>query len=569
MKLEPEPGWQIPARMAAFDLSVIALLWCASLAVTHPLGNFPLNDDWSYGLAVKHLLAHGDFRPTGWTQMTLVTHVLVGTLFSIPAGFSFSALKLSTLTMALLGIFATYLLMRELRQPRWLAILTSLTLAFSPIYYALAHTFMTDVPYTALAVMAAVCFVRNLRTGSQAALVLGALLAVAATLSRQLALSIPLAFAVAYILKNGRAKRSLLRAAIAPLLCLGALLVFQHWLAATGRLPAMYVAKNKSFFDAFIQPGTLLVCAKNGYVALLYLGWFLLPVLTLALGSGWESQRKKILVLLISSTGALLIGTLVYLALARAETRLLMPNCANIVIESGIGPLTLPDAYLLNLNKISALPDGFWLIVTVLSLFGAGLLIAAIGLSALDLVPKIRSARLAGPSAGRVFLLLGAALYLFPLLVSDFFDRHLVPALPLLAAGLAGSSLPVSRAAASASRVAAVAFLMAAALFSICGTRDYLAWNRVRWEALRDLREGQQVKAEEIDGGFEFNGWHFYDPQYQAEPGKSWWWVQDDSYKIGFGNMPGYTVVEERRYFHWLPPQAGKIVVLKKNLREP
>jgi hypothetical protein len=78
--------------------------------------------------------------------------------------------------------------------------------------------------------------------------------------------------------------------------------------------------------------------------------------------------------------------------------------------------------------------------------------------------------------------------------------------------------------------------------------------------------ESKHVKAEDIDGGFEFNGWYMYDSQYKSDPKKSWWWVQGDTYRIGFGSMPGYTVIKEYSYLHWMPPHAGKIVVLKENL---
>src|ERR1017187_9031334 len=193
----------IPARIVVIDMLIIAALWCLSLLIVNPIGDFPLNDDWSYGLAVKHLVENGDYRPLGWTAMPLITNVLWASLFCIPAGFSFTALRLSTLTLSFLGLVGCYLLIRDLRQPRWLAVLTTLTLGFNPIYYALSNTFMTDVPYTAITIFAAIFFARSLRTGSDFALAVGTTLAVAATLSRQLGISVPLGFAVSLILKCG------------------------------------------------------------------------------------------------------------------------------------------------------------------------------------------------------------------------------------------------------------------------------------------------------------------------------------------------------------------------------
>jgi hypothetical protein len=93
----------------ALDLLIIVALWCVAAFFVNPLGNFPLNDDWSYGTAVKRLLEGDGFRPTGWTAMTLVSQVIWGALFCIPWGFSFTALRFSTLTLALLGICCLYL----------------------------------------------------------------------------------------------------------------------------------------------------------------------------------------------------------------------------------------------------------------------------------------------------------------------------------------------------------------------------------------------------------------------------------------------------------------------------
>src|SRR5712692_2220691 len=116
-----------PGRVALVDMLIIASLWCATLIIVNPIGNFPLNDDWSYGLTVKHFLESGDFRPTGWTGMPLLTNVLWGSLFCIARGFSFTAQRLSTLTLSLVGILGVYILMRDVGQRRWLAVTTALT----------------------------------------------------------------------------------------------------------------------------------------------------------------------------------------------------------------------------------------------------------------------------------------------------------------------------------------------------------------------------------------------------------------------------------------------------------
>jgi hypothetical protein len=550
---------------------IIAALWCLSLLIVNPFGNFPLNDDWSFGLAVKHLLEKGEFRPLGWTSIPLLTNVLWGSLFCLPAGFSFTALRLSTLTLSLLGLLGCYLLIRDLRQPRWLAVVTTLTLGFNPIYYALSNTFMTDVPSTAIMIFAAIFFARSLRTGSHWGLLTGTALAVAATLSRQLAISVPLAFAVSLILTRGFTNRNILRAAIPPAVCLGVLLVFQQWLAASGRLPARYGDEKGYFLYELGHPQTLVsFVVNNTLVGLLYLGLFLLAIVIFAAADILSTHRKQAIAVFAFAIGAILLGGAVRHLSGRG---CMMPMSENILIKEGIGPLTLSDTWSLGLDPVPALPKGFWLAITALSLLGAAVLVATLGVQAIHLVPRPGfGGQASDKEAVGIFLLLGAMIYLVPLLPIFCFDRYFVAIIPLASAGIPALSRHVQpRLLANARilRLAALAFLAASSVFAIGGTRDYLAWNRVRWQALHDLMQKDHVSVEDIDGGLEFNGLYLYDPHYHEIPGKSPYWVHGDTYRIGFQNIPGYHVIREYRYLHWLPPYIGKVVVLQQNSPPP
>ncbi len=115
-------------------------------------------------------------------------------------------------------------------------------------------------------------------------------------------------------------------------------------------------------------------------------------------------------------------------------------------------------------------------------------------------------------------------------------------------------------------RCASAALILAGlAMFAVLGTRDYFAWNRLRWTALRQLMAEEKVTPADIDGGFEFNGLYLYDPAYKEDPAKSWYWVDRDSYVLSFAKLPGFTVRKRYLYSHWLPPYIGSIFVLKKD----
>jgi len=101
-------------------------------------------------------------------------------------------------------------------------------------------------------------------------------------------------------------------------------------------------------------------------------------------------------------------------------------------------------------------------------------------------------------------------------------------------------------------------------LFALAGTHDYMAWNRVRWQALTDLMEKDHISHQHIDGGFEFNGWYAYDAKYEQNSSKSWWWVEDDSYVISFGQIAGYEEIKRYPFHRWMPIGQGNIFVLKR-----
>ena len=510
-----------PARVpegAIRDMLLLASVWVVSLVVVNPLGDFPLNDDWSFGLTVKNLLQNGDFRPTGWTSMPLITQALWGALFCLPSGFSFNALRFSTLTLSLGSLLVVYFLVRQLHPSRLLAVFAALTVAFNPIYYALSNTFMTDVPFTALLLAAALFFSRHLQGGSDFTLLCGVACALAATLCRQLGLAVPIAYAVCLLWHRGLEGRWVIRALVPLAVCVGALLTFQHWLKVTGRLPALYSLQNGEFLSALCTPKRLVPgLAKHIGTALLYLGWFSLPVMVLVLPAVAAARTGRRVFIIAGCVFALCSITVLVL------TRGPMPTAGNIVLAQGIGPLSLRDVHILNLAHVPALWRGFWLAITVASLLGGALLVGAVAAKVATLRRSFLRARIQPDRIAGVFFLLCAAIYLSPILVIGGWDRYYIPALPFLLVGVAGvaaaSWQPRTR-----TRVALAGLLLASlSFYAVLGTRDYLAWNRARWTALNDLLADGKVTAADVDGGFEFNGLYLYDAAYKEKPGKSWY----------------------------------------------
>ncbi|MFH1689919.1 MAG: glycosyltransferase family 39 protein [Candidatus Eisenbacteria bacterium] len=544
---------------------LLALTWLVIVSLTGPLGDFPLNDDWSYGLAVRSLVETGSLQFTGWVSMPLVAQVAWGYLFCLPSGFSFTALRLSTLTLGLVGVLFSYALLREARAAASIAFLGALVVAVNPLYVLLSHTFMTDVPFFSFAVASIFFLARGLRSRSRRDHAVGLALAVVATLVRQVGIVIPVAFAGAYLVRaKGDALRwrSILRAALPTLTVFGILVLYRIWLTAHVGLPALYDARSKALAFALVArslPKLVASAAWGVYIASVYLGLFLLPfsvVVILQRGRDCSGHRARFLILAL---GLAVAG--VALAVFRGE---FMPLAGNILYNLGLGPPTLRDVYILKLNHLPSVPGVVWVTLTVLAIMSVAALMSHVVLR------RNAASRCRGSlhDAQRhwfsVFALVAGVVYLVPVAVAGFFDRYLIFLVPLVLAAVSRTThVRGTRPGALCVSVGVTVALVFGA-FSVAGTHDYLSWNRARWEAIDHLTENVGIDPSEMDGGFEFNGYYLYDEDYEPRPDASWWWVYGDTYVLAFGAMDGYDVAGSYSFRRWLPVGEGRVLILRK-----
>jgi len=543
-------------RGEATALSLLGLAWAALWLLTVPLGEFPLNDDWVYALAVRSIVETRRYALPSPATANVFAQAYWGALFCLPFGFSFTALRVSTCVLGMAGVLTLYLLLRELGGERRLAAIGALTLAVNPLYLCLSTSFMTDVPFTALVTASLWLYVRGVKRGSAASIGGAFAVAFAAILVRQFALMLPLAFGVAHLLRKGPGLRSLAIAAL-PLLLGAALHVgYERWVVSTGRTPLVFSPVSSLRPASFVLFG--LASLQMTVRALPYIGLFVTPFAAcFVLARRAPIAGLRALTVWLGSMG---LGVVLLLLLRGA----VLPVIGNILLPSGLGPLTLRDTYLLGRN----LPDPSWLrllwpaatawgaLVTGFVLVVAGTMLVRVAGAALrswDLRP-------AWPQALLLTIIGAYAAGLFVIGYQAFwFDRYLIlfipPVLGLLVLAVGGSA---PRAVAPAAAV-----LGLYALFSVLGTHDYLAWNRARWRALADL-QASGVSPRQIDGGYEFNGWLLYDPRYEKTTGKSWWWVQGDEYMIASGPMPGYAQVASYPFDRWLIPGRSEVLALRR-----
>ena len=547
--------------------AVLVGLWVLMVLLVRPAGEFPLMDDWSYSRAVRFLVEEGRLTFTEWESLApAVSHVLLGALFCVPFGFSFLALRIFTLTVGLVGVFATYALLKQTKSGDVLAFFGAAALAVNPVYFALSNTFMTDVPFYALGVLSLLFFVRGIDRGKTGDIIVGSVLALAATLTRQTGLTLCMAFAVGYVARYGLTRKRFLAALLPLVFTLGGYVAYETNVGGAVGLRALSLYGGGGLPESLFRPdwwGVASFLFRTG-VAVSYLGLFLLPLLVVLLwgrlASMGSRRRRRTVLLLVGAFGLLSVVWLV-----KDE---LMPFRRATLSVFGAGPVTLRDVAILKLSNLVPLPRAFWVAVTMVTAAGAVLLVQNICAAMRRLFSR-RERRSAHPVPGWVVAMALAlcVVYYVPFGLIGFLDRYLILLIPLLMMGL--SSL--NRADVGLGRSAwciAVSILVVFALFSVGATHDYFAWNRARWRALGYLTEEEHIPPSRIDGGLEFNAWHLYDPKYRVRSGKSFYWVHGDDYVVSFGPIPGYDVWKVYGYRKWLPPGRGRITLLRKTSPE-
>lgn len=543
---------------------VIAAIWVVVVILVDPRGNFTLNDDWGMARAVRSLVMEHNLHYVEIITMTMIAQVLWGAMFCKLFGFSLTILRVSTLVLGLAGVIATYGLLRLANVSRRTALIGCLALMFNPMFLQLSYTFMSDVPFVAFSWIAVYFYAVSLKKDSLTHVLVGTFFAVAATLTRQLGALLPIAFVLGYIAKQGFQWRRIPGLILPLVATFGSMKGFEWWLGYTGRLPLKYNMQLGTI-SKFFTGGPAIWMAGIADIALhtyLYVGLFLLPVLVAAMPCRSDGIPRRWKTVNAIAVLASIVAVSTYL-IQNGKLMPIMGTSADLLQPFwGIGPFTLRDVFVGHDPNIPKAPISLWVIVTIASVLGGALLTWRI-LEAIEAVLLKRSDPSAGDDRAVTVLALSSALaYLGPmvlLITYHYLDRYFISVLPFLAVIAAVSSASRTQVARSYV-VTALCILLLFGYYSIAGTHDYLAWNRVRWRAAGDLvRAG--IPISHIDGGFEFNGWY----NYREGISQNWWHMISDDYSVSFGPMRMRTVVQTYSYPRWLPPGQGRICTVRKN----
>lgn len=534
----------------ARSLFISLAVYLAAIVLAAPWHNVPLIDDWGYAWSVEELYQHGRLSVLEWSAHYPVTQVVWGTLFSWLFGFSFATLRLSTIALAAIGLAAFWWLLRELDVDSTRATLGTITLALYPVFFVLSASFMTDVPFLSLTIVALACFVAGARRDRLSLMWLGGLVSVAAFFIRQIGVVTPLA-AIPFALVAWRDPRRLIARTAPPLAAWLAMvilgLVVQQTIGTTKEVAfrlerlnylAMVLPANYVRFNLFI----LTVVSTASFP-------FLIGLIGEARSRAWWRT------FLWSAAGCAAVYLLFFRAL---PPPLAVGETWNLRELGGARSLIHGD--------FPPYPSG----VVAVALRGVGLLAAALLVAAFAKGSNALRSR-GTASAGLALLFLGHfALINLLWLYGDRHELTLVP--PALALAIVATSGLRLRAA------PICAVLLIWGTVAVLGTRDSWQFNTAVMNARDVLRTKYSAPIWEIDAGYSVNGWFLYAHPENLGPGmtqnKDVPFVTSDKFTpFAVAKYPmdmyGYETLEVMEWNDFAWPGPNRVYLVKKRDEQP
>jgi Dolichyl-phosphate-mannose-protein mannosyltransferase len=279
------PVADVRADRPGISLALVLALFLIAVAIVNPFREMPYDDDWAFSETVKHFLDTGQYRLNAWLAPNMPFQTVWGALFCLPLGYSFSALRISTIVMALIGLVAFRALAVEHGLSRGAANLLTLCLASSPLVFKLSLTYLSDVPFLAMTIVAILLYTRALRRERWLDWLAASAAASATIFIRQFGMAILGGLALIWLFDRRRFARFGGYLAGAALPTLSTLWQLQQGWNQSNWAQTLLLRRQKTFFwrgDFLKQlPWRVPVLVE-------YIGWFLLPVALVGALAMWR-----------------------------------------------------------------------------------------------------------------------------------------------------------------------------------------------------------------------------------------------------------------------------------------
>ena len=546
-------------KYASYEV-YLTLIWLLCILLVNPIGDFPLNDDWSYGLNTRALTLENKIEFHDWGAMTLIAHTMWGALFCKIFGFSFTVLRFSTLLLGWITLLTTFYLFQESKIKEKHAFGLTLLLLFNPFFFSLSFTYMTDVPFLCFVILSAYFFLKTINDKGNYNIIFAIVFSIIATLIRQPGILIPLAFLPVLLIKNKLSLSGIFQSVSPIIATYGSLYFFTVWRKANFGLSESF-GSTEDFFQNFLSSRFSYFLSTKASDIFSHWGFCLLPLLILLLVTllkkvNWKTHLSAFILTIITSYPF--------------WDKWNYDFSGNLFYNFGMGPKTMgkyPNGFIpanegyfsieaWNNLKLIAFSSGvcllFWIWVR--------------GIQTLRFLFKKQSAEI---NWAVVFAFANVIGYFIFIIANNFiFGRYFFIVLPFLMLII----YPNQEQLTFNKWIKIPAFLSFGilVLFSIGSTKDYLEWNRARWKAIDYSLNEKKIPLENFNGGFEFNGWNNHGnirpPHWET---LYWWTSNHDSYMVAFSNICGYELEKEFPYHRKIPFKEDKILLLKKKLVGP
>jgi hypothetical protein len=520
-------------------LFVVCLFFIAELLI-NPIGEFPLNDDWAYAKAINDYLNTGLINFSFWQAIPDLPQFLIGLVGCKLFCFSFTLLRFISIVCVVIMIYVFNGILKRQEIKSGNRMLLMLLFVFNPLTISLGNTFLPDIMKLFFSLISVSFIFKYVKNQNFWCLFWFSVFSLLATLNRQSAVVVPLAFALVYFWMNEKNKKNMILFFSPFIFNVIALIVYQIIAKHLNKLPGNYNLQINNMLNVFAHPSINHIKSIAYYIitSSLCLGLLILPLTVSSFVKNFQSIKKSLL------NKTILVIYLIIVALKIIFSGNILPFVGNIFYHFGIGPIILTDFNTNEKIEISIYAQIIWCTLNFVGAYSFYISLRTILLK---------------PSFINSFFVVFLILYLLPICIGYANDRYLLYLLPFyFLAYYLSNDFKINK----------FSYLLVSIpifYFSIAGTHDYLAINRARWNATNHLMRDLNISPNKIDGGFEFNAWYLapsnnYFPSHNGR----WWWVEGDDYVIGTSILQGYTIESEHLFNLWMPFKSDKILVLRK-----
>ena len=298
--------FRVPALLCS-----VAVLFFELIA--RPFADMGICDDGPYVIMAHTLATTGHIAYNSWATAMIGWQLYLGAAFIKLFGYSFTAVRMSTLLIAMALAFVLQRTVVRSGVSEYNATLGTLAFVLSPLYLMLSVTFMTDIPGLFAIVLCLYGCLRALQSPTQRAAILWLCFAVAVNAicgtSRQIAWLGILAIVPATLWLFRSQRRVLLAGAIANLIGVLFIVACMQW----------FNHQPYSIPEHILPPSILIpLISMNMAHAFLEIPFLLPPVVAIFLPASWSNRRAI-------SIAAFLLLAYIALAIERRFLPLLQP----------------------------------------------------------------------------------------------------------------------------------------------------------------------------------------------------------------------------------------------------